>query len=413
MKSSYQKTVLDNGLKVITEKLKDRRSVHPGLHLLWGSRNEKAPNFGMAHLIEHMVFKGTSKRSAYEIVYDIESVGAEISAATGKEFTSYTIQALGKDIELCVDILSDITLNSRFSEEELLKEKQVVLSEIAMGKENLEEMVFDYAFEKIFENQPLGRPITGTEDSVLGISLKDITEAYRTIYRPENFVFTASGDLNHDEVVNFCKKYFKTERSDFKEKCKTEQKEKFNSFTDFYKKDSEQSHILINFPAPCYDSHERMAAYFVNIALGGGMTSLLFQKIREDLGIAYSIYSLLQCFISEGVLSIYLATKPNHSMLAFSSVLTLLEKLCKTGFTEAQFKLFKSQLLGEVLLGDDDLENRMNSLAVNELIYGEHKSTDEVVAEINQLTLADVNDYLKNYIDTEPGVVILGSQQDE
>ena len=310
-----------------------------------------------------------------------------------------------------MDILSDITLNAQFVEEELLKEKQVVLSEIAMGKENLEEMVFDYAFEEIFKDQPLGRPITGTEESVLNISLKDITQVYKSIYRPENFVFTASGDLDHKEVVEHCKKYFSTDNSGLKDKPEKELQSKFGAFTEFFEKDSEQAHILINFPAPSYDSKERMAAYFVNIALGGGMTSLLFQKIREELGLAYSVYSLLQCFISEGVLSIYLATKPEESMLAFSSVLAVLEELCQKGFTQSQFELFKSQLLGEVLMGDDDLENRMNSLAVNELIFGEHRSTDDVVEEINQLTITDVNAYLKNYIDTEPGIVILGSEK--
>ena len=381
-----------------------------GCHILWGSRHEPSDMHGAAHLIEHMVFKGTQNRTAYEIVRDIESVGAELSAATGREMTSYTIQALKKDIPLCLDVLMDLCFKAKFTEEELLKEKQVVLSEIAMGKENLEESVFDFAFEEIFQENPLSHPITGSEESVIGISLEELKSLYTQIYQPQNFVVTAAGDLDHEEFKRIIEQEITLNTNGLDHKPPSVDEGKFFSFQRFFEKESEQAHILINFPAPKFSAENRIAAYFINTALGGGMTSLLFQRIREDLGLGYTVYSLLQCFLKEGVMSIYLATNPSKALEALSEVLGLIKSLISTGFNEEQFKLYKTQLLSETLMAEDDLDSRMQSLAINELVYGEARSVEQVVEEIEKLSLADVNAYLNTYMNTEPGVVLLGER---
>jgi len=392
----------------VTESSQGRHSVHLGFHTMWGSRHETEDMHGAAHLIEHMVFKGTQNRSAFEIVKDIESVGAEISASTGREMTSYTTQSLKKDIPLCLDVLSDLCFHAEFSDVELVKEKQVVLSEIAMGKENLEESVFDYAFEEVFKSHPLAHPITGTDESVEKMSLSDITGLYKTVYQPQNFVVTAAGDVDHDHILELLEGATPNKNNDLGDSIQVVTEASFLPFQKFFKKDSEQAHLLLNFPAPKFSAENRMSAYFVNTALGGGMTSLLFQRIREDLGLGYTVYSLLQCFLKEGVMSIYLATKPESAIEAMAEVVGLIEDLIKTGFLKEQFELYKTQLLGEILMGEDDLDNRMQSLAVNELVYGEERSVEQIVNEIERLSLSDVNSYLKTYMNKEPGVVLLG-----
>jgi len=408
--SEYKKSKLSNGLTLVTESIEGRHSVHLGFHILWGSRHEPKDMHGAAHLIEHMVFKGTKNRTAFEIVRDIESVGAEIAASTGREMTSYTTQSLKKDLPLCLDVLSDLCFEAEFSEVELEKEKQVVLSEIAMGHENLEESVFDFAFEEIYKNHPLAHPITGTEESVSSMSLDDLTSLYESVYCPDNFVVTAAGDVDHNQIKNILESKILNKNRSLNDKLHKMTKGDFLSFQRFFKKDSEQAHLLLNFPAPKFSAEDRMAAYFVNTALGGGMTSLLFQRIREDLGLGYTVYSMLQCFLEEGVLSIYLATRPEASLLAMTEVIGLLEDLIKTGFNDEQFELYKSQLLSEILMSEDDLDNRMNSLAVNELVYGEARPVEHVVEEVERLSLSAVNSYLKTYMDNEPGVVILGQK---
>ena len=406
----YQRSKLSNGLTLVTEFITGRKSVHLGCHILWGSRHEPEHMHGAAHLIEHMVFKGTQNRSAFEIVKDIESVGAEISASTGREMTSYTTQSLKKDVPLCLDVLSDLCFQAKFSQEELDKEKQVVLSEIAMGKEDLEESVFDFAFEEIFKNNPLSHPITGTEESVIAMSLENLTGLYEEIYRPQNFVVTAVGDVDHDQIERLLGDIIFYENNHLKMNLPIVSKGNFLSFQRFFKKESEQAHVLVSFPAPGFFVLDRMAAYFVNTALGGGMTSMLFQKIREELGLGYTVYSLLECFLKEGVMSIYLATKPESALEALGKVVDLIKALIEGGFSGDQFKLYKTQLLGGILMGDDDLDNRMQSLAVNELVYGKPRSVEQVVDEVEKLSLSDINSYLKTYMDKKPGVIILGTK---
>jgi len=406
----FKKSTLSSGLTLVTESIKGRRSVHLGFHTLWGSRHEPSDMAGAAHLIEHMVFKGTKKRSAFDIVKDIESVGAEISASTGREMTSYSTQSLKKDLPLCVDVLLDLCFSAEFNSEELIKEKEVVLSEIAMGKENLEESVFDFAFEELFKGHALARPITGTEESVNSMSIESLTKLYKEIYKPQNFVVTAAGDVDHEEIKTYLEQEKTLNNNNLSSTSKAVLEAKFLAFQRVFQKDSEQSHILVNFPAPKYDASNRMSAHLVNNAIGGGMSSLLFQKIREDLGLGYTIYSMLQCFLKEGVMSIYLATKPEKTMVALAEVLGLLENLVKKGLTEDEFRLYKTQLLSEVLMAEDDLDHRMQSLAVNELVYKDIRSTDQVVKEVEALSLQDVNDYLKAYMDKEPGIVMLGAK---
>lgn len=407
----FRKTKLDNGLTIVTESIGGRASVHLGLHLLWGSRNEPRHMAGAAHMIEHMVFKGTEKRSALDIAMEIESVGGDIGASTGKEVTNYTVQCLKKDLSLGVDILSDICLNAKFTEEEFVKEKDVVLSEIDMTQENFEESIFDFAFSEIFGEHELGVPILGSTDSVKGIKCKELFDLYKKVYSAQNMLLSVSGDVEHEEVVKTAKSFFTSKNSSFDHNAGDILEGKFQETTKFIEKNSEQAHVLISFKAPAFTSSTRYLAYLASLALGGGMTSLLYQKIREDLGLAYSVYSYLQCFLKEGVLSIYVGTKPDKALEVVGLVLDEVTKLAEDGFTPQQLDLYRQQLLGEILMGQDDLDSRMNSIALNEMIFGEYRSPEKVAAEINKIDIKQMNEYFADYFSKEPGVMILGPRQ--
>lgn len=409
----FRKTKLENGLTIVTESIKGRASVHLGLHLLWGSRNEPEKMAGAAHLIEHMVFKGTEKRSALDIAMEIESVGGEIGASTGKEATTYTVQCLKKDLNLGVDILSDLCLNAQFTEEDFLKEKDVVLSEIDMSAENFEESVFDFAFEEIFGAHELGRPILGTTDSVKGITCDELFKLYKDVYSPQNMTLAVSGDVDHDEIVEETLKFFTSKNSSLTHDPYKTPEGVFSANTKFVQKTSEQAHILISFKAPPFPSEKRYLAYLANLALGGGMTSILFQKIREDLGLAYSVYSYLQCFLKEGVLSIYVGTKPDKALEVVGLIIDEVEKLVEKGFSEKQLELYRQQLLGEILMGADDLDSRMNSIALNDLIFNDYRSPEKVATEINQIDTKQMNQYFLDYFREEPGVMILGPKKSD
>ncbi len=411
----FRKTKLENGLTIVTESIVGRASVHLGLHLLWGSRNEPKHMAGAAHLIEHMVFKGTEKRTAFDLAMEIESVGGELGASTGKEVTSYTVQCLEKDLNLGIDILADLGLNAKFTEEEFLKEKEVVLSEIDMTLENFEESVFDFSFSEIYGEHPLGRPILGTVESVESIKCEELFKLYKKIYSPQNMLLSVSGDVDHDEIVKEAGSFFKgiktNENSSLEHNSLKESKGIFEGTTKFIEKNSEQAHVLISFEAPPFVAKNRYLAYLASLALGGGMTSLLYQKIREDLGLAYSVYSYLQCFLKEGVLSIYVGTKPEKALEVVGLVVDEVEGLAKNGFDEKQLELYKQQLLGEILMGQDDLDSRMNSIALNEMIFGEYRPPEKVAAEINQIDIKQMNEYFADYFTRQPGVMILGPRK--
>ncbi len=405
--SQFRKSTLDNGLRVLTEKVTGMASVHAGIFILWGTRNEEPHLGGIAHLIEHMVFKGTKKRSAKDIAYEIEAVGGEIGASTGREMTSYTVQCLSKDTKLAIDVLSDLVTNATFDEEELKKEKEVVLSEISMTKENFEESVFDYAFEEIFKDHPLSKVILGTEESVNSITKEDLIKTYKESYIPKQMVLSVSGNVEHDDVVKTAKEFLGALKP-VEAKLKKEQP-KFHSSTNFIKKKTEQTHVLINFPAPAYVDDERLASYIANIALGGGMTSSLYQIIREDKGLAYSVYSYLQCFLDTGVLSIYVATKDDKALEVIGLVIDEVTRLAEGGFKDSELELYRNQLLGEVLMGEDELDSRMSSLALNELLFSKYRPVELVEEEVRSITASQMNQFFEKYFTKEPQIIVLGS----
>ena len=418
----YRKTVLPNGLRVLTEKQPLGRAVSCGIWITKGTRDERLHEAGMAHFVEHMVFKRTEKRSAYQIARDMEAVGGELNAYTSRESTCFVTHALTEDLGLSLDVLSDLVCRPVFDPSDIRKEKSVVLQEIHMSDDVLEDSIFDRYFELAYGGTTLGTPILGSEKSVSEIDKKMVVDFHQRHYRPENIIVTVAGRVNHDEVLELVLKHLKFKKakpvsSRTKARimadalhAKTSTLEpKFQTFREAIRKPSEQAHVVMGLPAAAFTDRLRFEAYIVNTLLGGGMTSRLFQSVREEKGLAYSVYSQLSTFVDTGAMLIYAGTEPKKMPTLVETMLKELRKLKKNGINKVELSLFKTQVLGQILLGADDVENRMNSLGANEMVMGRYRSVENVMREIETVSLDSVHEYLESYMDLDRiGLLVMG-----
>lgn len=407
-----QKTVLDNGLRVISQKIPGRTSIHLGLFILVGSRNESESLAGVAHFNEHMVFKGTRRRSAYDLVREIEAVGGELGATTGREMTNYTVQCLPKDLSLAVDILSDMVFDPNFTSDELEKERQVILSEIDMTKENFEESIFDFAFEDIFKNHSLSRPILGYENTVSSLSLEGLTSFHQEFYTPPNFVLVAVGDLEHEDLEGYAKEYSPSKNNILASNVNSIPPE-FSSSHRVVKRRAEQGHVLVNFPMPAFKEKTRFYSYLMNTVLGGGMTSRLYQSLRERHGLCYTVYSYLQSFLDTGVLSIYVATKNGKELEVVGRIIDEINVLLDQGMACEDLMMYQTQITSELIMGEDELDSRMSALALHELVFEDFPSFSYAISQIEGITEEGFAGFCSKYFTQEPQITLLGSKLEE
>ena len=403
----YNKTVLSNGVRVITEHHQYSRATTAGVFVDLGTRDEPEDLIGAAHFVEHMVFKGTKSRSSFEIAKSLEAVGGELNAYTTREYTCFHGTTLKEDTNLCLDVLSDIVSNAIMDSEEFEREKNVVLQEIDMSADQLEEYIFDKYFEDVYSGHNLGRSILGTPNSLAQISRKKLFDFYRERYRGENIVVAVAGHVNHDEIVETVDKKLGSRKS--KVELARRKKPRLKKVRKVYKRPSEQAHILIGLPSTSYKDSSRFDAYVANAVLGGGMTSRVYQKIREKLGLAYSVYSYLHSYTDSGLLMLYAGTSLNQ----YGKVLDLLHKeflkFREKGPTQKELKFYKQQVIGGIILGSDDIENRMNSLGVNEMVFNRYRPVDLVTQEIEKVTKESVMQYSEKYLDpSQLGISVMG-----
>lgn len=403
----FRKTTLKNGVRVLTEHHPYTRATCAGVYLDLGTRDEPSHLLGAAHFIEHLVFKGTRTRSGLELVRSLEAVGGEINAFTSRENTCFHTTTLREHLPIGIDILCDIVNNAKFTASDYEKERQVVLQEIDMSADLFEEYVFDLYFEQAYHRHTLGRPILGTPESLAGMSRKKVFDFYHEQYKGKNLVVSVAGDVDHDFVVKEVQKRLGKRQSGTSRKSR--RKPKVKSFHKTYQRSSEQVHLLMGFPSCSFKSPFRFAAYIINALLGGGMTSLLYQKIREKRGLAYSVYSYLHSFTDSGLIMVYAGTSEEYLKKVFDLIYSEAQRLRDRGITASQLKFFKTQVKGSILLAADDIENRMNSLAINELVFGSYRSVDKVVEEIDSVTVDSVKEYLEQYFDLDRlGCIVLG-----
>lgn len=397
---------------MLTESRESTQCAVVGFWLETGSRDEPVALQGVSHLIEHLVFKGTKSFSAFDIAYKLEAVGGEINAFTAKEHVCFHTTTLKEDLELSIKVLSELMSSALFDDDAVEKEKKVVLQEILMSKDDIEDSVFENFFLKAFTKNPLGTNILGTNKSVSAVTRKQIVEWYKNMYVPNNIIVSVTGNVEHKKVVDLIEKHLGSQK---KKAIKTNRKApKFPHIRDFEVRDSEQVHAILSLPTVPFGSDRRFEAFIVNSCLGGGMTSKLFQNIREEKGWVYSIFSMLNTYTDFGVQMVYAATESGLYKKVIEETLKEIRKMKKNKLTAHDLDFFRKQVRGQLLMAGEDLESRMHSLALNEMVYGEYRPIRSVIDEMKRVKLSGVNDYIDTYFDEEQmSVYLLGNVKEK
>ena len=385
----YKKTVFPSGLRVVTEDLPGVRSIAIGVWVNVGSRDERPEENGLSHFIEHMAFKGTKKRSAARIAHELESVGGSLNAFTSREQTCYYARILDRHLERAVDVLADILRNSRFDPQELEKEKNVIIEEIKDVEDSPGDWVHDLFAENIWKDHPLGKPIIGRRERIKSFDRSKVISYLSSKYLAEQIVVAASGNVSHSKLVALVRSKLAFPSSNgvsplnrFPPSEKGER-----SFTS---KNTSQAHVCLGVPSASFKDRNRYACLVLNTVLGGGMSSRLFQKVREEKALAYTIYSYHDFYEDAGILGIYLATSPEQVAPAVELVLDELAKIKKEKLPRREFVSAKEQLKGNLVLGLESTSSRMNRLGRHELVLEEHVALKQALAAIEAVKPAHV-----------------------
>jgi predicted Zn-dependent peptidase len=390
----YNRTVFPNGLRVITEAIPHVRSVSLGIWLNVGSRDEKESSLGVSHFIEHMVFKGTKTRDASQIASCLESVGGVINAFTSREETCFYAKFLDEHLPMAVELLFDLINYPLLDTAEIEKEKRVVLEEIKDIEDAPSDLVHDKFAKAIFGSHPLGWPIQGTRTSVKALSRKMVLGHLRKFYRPDRILVAASGNLKHADLVNLVLGY--SEVIDPKPSPDGRQKPVYKPVRKIFKSKSSQTHVCLGAPARDFNDPNRAALLLLNSLMGGGMSSRFFQKVRENLGLAYNIFSYLDYFQDTGIFGIYLGADKRNVKRAITAVMGEMDRMCKETLSEGDLSRIKEQLKGNLMLGLENTSNRMNRLAKHEFLTGRYISLDETVASIDSVKANDITDIARD-----------------
>jgi len=385
---TYRKTVLSNGIKVITEEIRHVRSVSIGAWVSCGSRHEEERINGTAHFIEHMLFKGTARRSAFDIASDIDSVGGVMNAFTGKELTAFYVKVPDYHLPLAIDLLADIFNHSLFNLDEIDKEKAVVLQEISMVEDTPDEYIHDIFEKHFWEGHSLGMPVLGTRESVDAFDRAKVMQFFEERYRGDNLVIAAVGNMEHEKLVDLVAKLFGTLpalRLKF-----DETKPQTTARLSCIEKDLEQLHLVVGTPAPATLDPTRFAGILMNSVFGGSMSSRLFQEIREKRGLAYAVRSYIVSYRDTGMLNIYVGTSKDKTQEVIDIILAEMRRMKAERFTEKELQSAKELIKGNLLLSMESTDNRMQKLATNEIYFGRNILPEEIVAKIDAVTGEDI-----------------------
>jgi len=380
----YEKTCLPNGLTIVSEHLPNVRSVSVGVWVKSGTRRETRHNNGVAHFLEHMMFKGTGRKTPRQIVRSIETLGGNLNAFTTKEQTCYTVDVLDEHLSRALDVLGDILNRKSFEEPEVDKERKVILDEILMVEDTPEEMILDLFSEQMFPDHGLGLPILGTPRSLANLNRSELLNFYQQHYKHDNVLVVAAGNVHHDKLVKMCGRYFKMAPG-------SSEPEKFSKATiksgEFvFEKPINQAHICLGVPSFEYNHPRRFEALLLNTILGGGMGSRLFQNIREKHGIAYGIYSFLDFYYDYGSFGVYLGTDKSNLKRSMKLLEREFDKLRRRPVPMKELEEAKSQLRGSLVLALESSSGRMHRLATIEMYTGVYRSIDEIIDSINSVS---------------------------
>ena len=386
----YRKTELKNGIRIISERLDHFRSVSLGIWVGTGSRDEKEKQNGISHFIEHMIFKGTQNRSSLRIAKELDMIGGLSNAFTGKEYTCFHSKVLDKHFPALADILSDIFLNSNFDPQEIDRERQVILQELNMLEDAPDEYIHELFHSLFWSNHPLGNPVLGSVETVTAIDRETLLNYLKSTYIPERIIIAVAGSIEHDTVVGFFSPLFET-MGQVEIPHHVNSPEIHADISCMYK-DLEQVHLCLGGKAPHLSSEMRFAGAVLNTILGGNMSSRLFQEIREKRGLAYSVYSFLSAFMDTGLLGICLGTEPKWVNQSLRIIHKEIDKIQNGAITESDLNEAIEYLTGGILLGAENSDSRMMRNAKNEYIFGRYISYEELVQELEKVTIEDVID---------------------
>lgn len=408
----FKKTTLANGVRVVTENHPNAVAVSLGFNIGKGTRDEASDEAGLAHFVEHMVFKSTKKRNAFEISRDMEEVGADINAFTSRETTSFVATGLSEHLETYVDVLADLVTQPSFTRRDVEMERDVVIQEIRSSDDLLEDCVFDRHFEYAFKGTPLALPILGTIESIESMTRERVLRFYRRQYVNQNLVIAAAGRVDHEELCEFVEKYMAPLKGSSRSTLPAgtvNETVQARSFSKVIKRRAEQAHILIGAKSPGFRDHRRFDAMILNGMLGGGLTSRLYQEIRENRGLAYSVYSQLYSFVDAGSLLMYAATEPTKVPEALAVAMEEMTKLRLKGFSKDEMEMVRTQVRAATILGSDDPESRMQSIAINELVFGRYRPISEILGEFERVKSEAVRDLAEEVLPVDRlGVTLMG-----
>jgi len=386
----YNLFTLNNGLKVVVENIEHFNSVSVGLWVENGSRNENSINNGVSHFIEHMLFKGTANRNSKQIAEDIENVGGQINAFTGKEATCYYIKTLDTHLELGLELLSDMLFNSLFNEEDIEKEKGVIIEEINMSEDSAEDVLMDLHAEAVWGKDGLSLPILGTENTVKSFNKEMIVSYLKSYYIPENCVISICGKIDMKNIEKIVEKYFGNWRYDNKNITMYSTPEILNN-NYFRRKDIEQLHINLGMPGLKIGDDDLYTLILLSNMLGGGAASILFQKIREELGICYSIYLYMSSHVNNGLVNVYAGLNPKYIKEAIDVILNEVNKFSKENITNEKLQKSKEQLKGNYILGLESTSSRMFSNGKSVLFLNKINTPSDVIKKIDKIDMESVD----------------------
>ncbi|WP_418790170.1 M16 family metallopeptidase [Phosphitispora sp. TUW77] len=385
----YKKETLANGVRIVTEEIPYVRSVSLGIWVGTGSRDEDQSNSGIAHFIEHMMFKGTAGRTAKGIAEALDAVGGQLNAFTSKEYTCYYAKVLDEHIDVAVDLLSDMYFNSLFREEDVEKEKNVIIEEIKMYEDTPDELVHDIFASTLWSDHALGKPVIGSEEIIRTIDREQMLHFRNNNYAPDSLVVAAAGNIKHEQVVAKLAPLFGTmPNTVVRNRIYSEPVAKYQ--IGMKKKDVEQVHLCVGTPGLPMEHEDIYVLHLINSVLGGGISSRLFQEIREERGLAYSIFSYHSSYKDAGLFSIYAGLSRNNLKQVLSLISTELNSIKKEGITSEEMVRAKEQLKGSILLGLENVSSRMTRLGKSELSINRVISVEETLEKIYKVSVEDV-----------------------
>jgi len=398
---------LPNGLRIVGERLPYLRSVSIGVWLRVGSMMELPQENGLSHYLEHMVFKGTLKRTNRQIAEEMDAVGGQLNAFTGKDCTCLYAKVIDENIDLAIDILSDLALNATLDEADFNKERGVILEEIAMDEDSPEDLVHELLSQAQYGDQALAMPILGTAELISNYSRSDLAAFRAKHYRPADTVVALAGNYDPDEVLALLEKHFGAWKNDGQRIVPAEM-HVLSGRTMVKEKDTEQLHLCLGYPGTPFGAAGIYPQTILNNLLGGAMSSRLFQRIREELGMAYSIYTYPNSYLGCGSFAVYAGVSPKNGQCVLDEVRSQMQLLLRDGITEKEFREGKQQLRGGYLLGLESPGNRMQSMGRGMLLLDRFLTPEETIAKIDAVTLDDVMAAAQRILSAEPCLAAAG-----